>query len=126
MAMFPPLFDTVKANAGVQAMFGHSPRIYPHGMAPDKASTQYGVPYAVFQIISGTPENYIGNLPDADEFTTQIDVYAETVADAANGARALRDAIEPVAHVVGWRGQFKDVDTQLFRYSFAVDWQTDR
>jgi hypothetical protein len=126
MAMFPPVFDTVKANSGVRSVFGNSPRIYPHGMAPDKASPQYGVPYAVFQVIAGVPENYLGDLPDGDEYTTQIDIYAATVADAARGAQALRDAIEPVAYVVGWRGQFKDVDTQLFRYSFDVDWMTSR
>jgi hypothetical protein len=126
MAMFPPLFDTVKANAGVRTIFGRSPRIYPHGMAPDADSQGFATPYAVFQIVTGVPENYLGDLPDGDEYTIQIDVYAATVAEAASGAQALRDAIEPVAYIAGWRGQFKDVDTQLFRYSFDVDWQTDR
>lgn len=126
MPMFPPLFDTVKSDAAVKAVFGNSPRIYPHGRAPDKGDPLYRTPYAVHQIVSGSPENFLAGRPDADGFTTQIDVYAEKVEDAAHGAEVLRDAIEPVAYIVGWRGQFKDPDTSLFRYSFDVDWLTPR
>ena len=125
MAMFPPVYDTLKANAGVKAIFGNSPRIYPHGMAPGPGETGYGVPYAVQQIITGQPEWFLGHLPDVDSFTTQIDVYAAKVEDAANGAKAIRDALEPVAYIT-WRGQFKDPDTDLFRYSMDVDWLTPR
>jgi hypothetical protein len=56
----------------------------------------------------------------------QVDVYAETVASAASGAQAIRDAIEQVAYISAWRGQFKDPDTDLYRYSFDVDFLTPR
>lgn len=120
--MFPPVFDTLKNVPAVKAVLGSSIRVFPHGMAPENVLK----PYAVFQIVTGDPENYLADLPDVDNFTTQIDVYAETVASAANAARAIRDAIEPVAYVAAWRGQFKDPDTNLFRYSFDVDWITPR
>lgn len=124
--MFPPLFETVKDDTAVRSVFGTSPRVFPHGMAPDTNDREFAVPYAVHRIIGGTPENYIGGLPDSDDFTTLIEVYAKTVHEAANGARVLRDALEPVAHVVGWLGQVEDPDTKLFRYSFVVDWITPR
>lgn len=126
MAMFPPLYDTVKGVAAVKAIFGTSPRIYPHGMAPAASSTGFATPYAVQQIITGEPENYLGDLPDADGFTVQVDVYAATVAAASDGAKALRDALEPVAYIIRWGGQFKDPDTALFRYSFDVEFITPR
>jgi hypothetical protein len=125
MAMFPPLYETLKADAGVKAIFGNSPRIYPHGMAPAKESPEYATPYAVQQIITGQPEWYLADRPDVDAFTTQVDVYADTVSAAAAGAQAIRDALEPVAYIT-WRGQFQDPDTELYRYSLDVDFLTPR
>lgn len=122
MAMFPPLFATCEGNAGVKAIFGTSPRIFPHGIADQNTPK----PYAVFQIITGDPENYLGQLPDIDGYLTQVDVYATTPQVAANGAQAIRDALEPVAYVQSWRGQFKDPDTSLFRYGFDIAWLTPR
>jgi hypothetical protein len=95
-------------------------------MAPQPGATGYGVPYAVQQIITGNPENYLAGLPDVDGYTVQVDVYAATVASATDGAKALRDALEPVAYVARWGGQFKDPDTSLFRYSFDVEFLTPR
>lgn len=122
MAMFPPFFDTVKNVAAVKAIFGNSPRIFPHGVADQNTAK----PYAVFQIITGSPENFLWPRPDMDSWGLQIDVYATTPQVAANGAEALRDAVEPVAYVTAWRGQFKDPDTTLFRYSMDIDWFTPR
>lgn len=120
--MFPPLFDTIKDVAAVKTILGSSPRVYPHGMAPQGVAR----PYAVYQIVTGNPENYLNQLPDLDSYITQIDVYGDTVSSATNAARAIRDAVETVAYVGAWRGQFQDPDTHLFRYSFDIDWLTPR
>jgi hypothetical protein len=122
MSMFPPFFDTVKNVAAVKAAFGNSPRIFPHGMADQNTLK----PYCVFQVITGNPENYLGQLPDMDSFGVQVDVYAASPQAAADGAKAIRDAVEPVAYVDAWRGQFKDPDTTLFRFSFDVSFNTPR
>ena len=58
---------------------------------------------AVWQTVGGAPENYLGNLPDADVCTVQVDVYAAEPDSAASATLALRDAIEgsknlPAAH----------------------------
>ena len=78
-------------------------------------------PYAVWQVIYGAPENYLGNLPDADHFGTQVDVYAKTVSSAREVAAALFAALEPVAHVVAYNGEFREEITRDYRYSFTVD-----
>lgn len=83
-------------------------------------------PYAVWQIVGGDPFNYINQVPDIDGYAVQVDVYADTVSDARNAAEALRDAIEPVAHITSWRGEMRDPTTKDYRYSFDVDWLTPR
>lgn len=120
--MFPPFYTLCEASSAVKAVFGNNPRIFPHGIA-DQNTTK---PYAVQQIITGFPENYLGDRPDTDNYDVQVDVYAKTVAEAANGAKVIRDAVEGAAHVTAWRGQFKDPDTSLYRYSFEVSFVTYR
>ncbi|UHQ21887.1 DUF3168 domain-containing protein [Lysobacter sp. 5GHs7-4] len=121
--MYPPLFDTCEASPEVRARLGFAPvRIYPHGAAPQGVAR----PYAVYQIVTGLPANYLGDLPDCDSYTTQVDVYGSDPESTAAAARSMRDALEPVAYVGAWRGQFKDPDTTLYRYSFDVDWQVLR
>lgn len=125
--MFPPLFSTLFASTAVKAIFGSAPlRVYAFGDAPAKGAPGYLVPYAVFQTISGSPENYLGEVPDMDAWQVQVDIYALTLTAARNGAQAIRDALEPVSYVVGYNGEFRDTDTQLFRYSFDVSFLTPR
>jgi hypothetical protein len=115
--MFPPVFATAAASPAVQAVFGSNPtRVYPFGEAPQGVTA----PYATFQTVSGSPENYLAQRPDSDEFRVQLDVYAATPTAARNAAKALRDALEPLGYVVSWNGEFRDADTNLYRYSF--DW----
>jgi hypothetical protein len=125
--MFPPLFATLFASAPVKAIFGSAPlRVYAFGDAPAKGAPGYLVPYAVFQTVFGNPENYLNQTPDLDRWGVQVDVYALTLTAARNGAEAIRNALEPVAYVTAWNGELRDTDTQLFRYSFDVSFQTPR
>lgn len=131
--MGPPLFATLFASSAVKAIFGSAPlRVYAFGTAPAKGETGYSVPYAVFQTITGSPENYLNEAPDLDAWRVQIDVYAaETspgngLANARTGAKAIRNAVEAVAYVASFNGEGKDEATGLFRYSFDVSFQTNR
>lgn len=121
--MYPPINAICVANAGVQAVLGTSPtRFYPFG-----ESVQSGAkPYAAWQVIGGSPENFINQAPDMDLFSLQVDAYATTATAARAVAQALRDAIEPYAHIVAWRGESREPDTKLYRYSFDVDWWVPR
>ena len=121
--MFPPIFSICAADNVVKTLLGSSPvRFWPFGSAPQEAS----MPYAVWQIIGGVPENYLGNIPDSDRFSLQIDVYASTGIAAQNVALALRDAIEPHAYITAWRLGDRDSTTKAFRISFDVDWIINR
>ena len=121
--MYPNIFSTCAQNAGVQAVFGTNPtRFYPFGEAPQGTA----LPYAVFQVVTGSPENYVDCAPDIDTWSIQIDVYDDTVSGCRDAAEALRDAIEPVAHIVGWRGEERDSETRRYRFSFDVDWWESR
>lgn len=121
--MFAPIFQVVAASAQVTAVLGTAPvRFWPFG----KASENPALPYAVWQQVAGSPENYINQVPDLDSYTLQVDVYASTGTSARAAAKALRDAIEPHAHIVAWRGESEETETKLIRISFDVDWLVPR
>lgn len=126
--MYPPVFATLKNDTAVAALLGGNPfRVFVPGEAPQGSSPQTPQPtYLVWQIIGGQPENYVGDVPDTDTHTVQMDVYAAQLSDARAVAKAVRDAIEPVAYVTGWLGESREVDTRLYRVSFQVDWITNR
>lgn len=122
--MHPPLFKVCAADAGVRAMLGDGPtlRLYAFGEALQKDK----LPYAVWTVGGGEPENYLGEVPDTDNWTTHLDVYAETAANARAVVAALCAAIEPHSHVVSWDGERRENTTRAYWISFTVDWVTPR
>lgn len=121
--MIPPIFETCAADDGVTALLGTNPvRLYQFGFAPQNVAK----PYAVWQTIGGVPGNYITGLPDHDQIAVQVDVYGITSTEARGVALALRDAIEPHAHITAWRGEDREPETALFRVSFDLDWFVHR
>jgi hypothetical protein len=122
--MNPPIFEICNSNAAVRSLLrsGNITRLYKFGMAPENVTK----PYAVWQTISGAPENFINQLPDMDRYSIQVDVYAVDSQSSESVAEALRNAIEPNAHIVRWGGTSKDPETNLYRYSFDIDWFVPR
>lgn len=121
--MYPPIYTVCAAVAAVKAVLGTGPtRLYPFGDAPQDVA----LPYAVWSVIGGNPENLLGEVPDVDRFLLQVDVYAETVTEAREAAEALRDAIETEAYVVSWSGESTDPETRRKRYSFDAEWHVQR
>lgn len=122
--MYPPAFAIVAASPGVQALIGAPPnvRFHPFG----EANPNPMLPYAVWQTVFGSPFNYLGNTPDGDAFGTQIDVFANEATEARAVAAAIRAAVEPVAYVSSYNGEFRDQVTRHYRYSFTVDWLVSR
>lgn len=97
--MIAPIFSVCASSPEVTDLLGSNPvRIYPFGIQDDNVV----YPYVVWQNITGSPENYIAQRPDADFFTLQVDAYADTVDEVIAVATALRDAIEPHAHITRW------------------------
>jgi len=118
-----PIFAVCSADADVRALLGVTPhRLYPFGEAPEGVAK----PYAVWQLITGSPENYLSGRPDLDGFTLQVDVYAITATSARSVTDAIVHAIELKANIVSWGGEKKDTATNLYRSSFDVDWLVPR
>lgn len=117
--MAAPIFKVCAASPAVNALLGASPtRLYPFGEAPQGVAK----PYAVWQVISGSPLNYVSGRPDTDRYGLQVDVYAETGASAEQVASAIRRAIELQAHVTGFNLDGRDPATKNYRKSFDVAW----
>lgn len=118
--MIPPIYTVVTGNSSVTALIGT--RFYPAASAPQGVTK----PYATYQNISGVPENYINQVPDVDEYGIQVDCFAESYAQVVSLAEAIRDAVEPVAHITAWRGDQRDPETMMYRFSFDVAWHVNR
>lgn len=125
--MTPPIFDIIDIPAVRALLRGPDglTRFYLFGLAPQAPT----YPYAVWRQIGGQPENYLGDLPDIDNYVVQIDVYAKDVQSAQiarNVAKALRDALEPVSHITRWGGESRDPETKSYVITFDVDFWTPR
>lgn len=122
--MIPPVFEVLSASAAVKTYLGTPPnlRLYPFGEA-----TQNTVkPYATWQLISGVPANYLGQLPNMDDYRIQIDIWGQTQASALLVAQAIRDAIEPYAHIVNAGNTTRDTETKNYRYMIDAEFFTAR
>lgn len=119
---YPPVFTLAAASPAVTALLGSDPcRVWLFDRAPPVGTPFYQKPYAVWQQAGGVPENYLDKAPDADNWSVQVDVYAESIDEARAVALALRDAYEPHAYITNWNGESRDPDTNNFRVSFDVD-----
>lgn len=88
------LFSILKATPTVTGLLGNPPRVYPFGRAPQNAI----LPYAVYTV-EGLPENYLGQVPDIDRADVEVTVYADKPSVAEECFEAIRDAVEPHAHM---------------------------
>ena len=121
--MLPLLFQIVVANPAVTALLGVNPtRCYPWGEVPQNCPK----PYAVWQIISGNPENYLDSPTDMDGVSIQIDVYSDIAASTISVAKALRTAIESQATLTAFRQWPREPDTRLYRWQLDVDFFVER
>jgi hypothetical protein len=131
--MFPPAFSIAASDNSVKALLGpgtagNPVRFWAFGEAPRDAqgNPAGGTPYAVWQIITGSAENYIDKIPDIDSHSIQIDCYSNSFSNSRDVAKALRDAMEPHAYVTAWNGEFRDQPTGLYRVSFTMEFLTPR
>ena len=117
--MTPAVFAIVAASSACRAVLGSPPnmRFYPFGEAPqDKPPV-----YAVWQMPFSTPENYLDQVPDTDNSRVQVDVYGATQESTDAAALAIRNAIEPHAHMVNSAQRPRDPTTR--NYGYMLDFQ---
>ena len=121
--MIPPVFAILNASSVVKNLLGASPlRVFPWGAAPQTTAK----PYATYTVYNGLPENSLSDTPDMDALSTQIDVWAESVDSCLAVAEAVRNVIEPYAHLTSFSSISPDEDTELFRQRMDFDFFTER
>lgn len=122
--MFPPVFQKLKASTDVKAIVGtNPPRIYMHGAAPQDTSK----PYVTWFIVAGTPENELSATPSIDRYVVQVDCWHTDSRGVRALAAAVREAIEPFAHMVAIPVDSRELDnTKLFRIALEFDWWYER
>lgn len=118
--MLPRVFEVLKNAPSVTAIVGT--RVYRHGSAPQDTTR----PYVTWQLVAGTPENNLSSTPPIDRMTVQVDCWHQTDAGIEVLATAVRDAIEPVAHMTGMPVNEREQATKLYRIALQFDWFVDR
>lgn len=121
--MIPPLFAILKDNGAVTALLGENPlRVFPF----DEAEEGVEYPYATYTVPTGEPQNTMDKIPQIDKLSTQVDVWGKTHASALDVAAAIRDALEPYAHMVGLGSMSRDPETKSYRVRLDFDFFTER
>jgi hypothetical protein len=121
--MLPPIYNLLRASGAVVALVGD--RIFRHGSAPKGVRE----PYLTWFQVTGTPENTLSETPTIDRSSIQIDIWC----GGATGDRqcetvceAVRDALEPHAHMISTPIDQRDPETRLWRIAAEFDFFVPR
>src|SRR5690606_25014289 len=93
--------------------------------SPQPGDPGYGLPYAVWQIIYGTPEKTLSRPPDIHLHGAQADPHGATLTPAPHVAKALREAFKPKNHYLrACHGSEREPETGHYRRSLTVEFWT--
>lgn len=121
--MTPAIFPIISAAPAVTALLGTSPvRFYPFGEATQNTPK----PYAVWQMPTSVPANYLGQLPDMDDARVQVDVYGDSQSSVIAVAKAIRNAIEPHADLLLAADRGRDPTTRNYGFMMEFEFFTAR
>lgn len=113
--MLPEVYPILRDDPGVAALIAG--RVYRHGSAPVKVEA----PYVTWFVVTGLPENSISEIPRADRYEIQVDCWSVNTGSGSRGietlAEAVRDALEPYAHMTAISLDERDTETQRYRIS---------
>ena len=124
MSFTPPLFARLQAIPAILATF-QSPGDYLR-IFPTVAPTGTPYPYGRYQLVNGSPEIQLSGPPVMDADSYQFSVWAKDFAQAKAAAEVLRDALESMGDVTGWRQLDDDPDTGSIGWAFDVDFWESR
>lgn len=127
--MIPPVFQLLAADSTIASLLGDNPtRVFPFGEAPELQT----YPYATWQTVSGTPENILDDTPPIDRISVQIDVWTRQDPAIQAGpqcfaiAEAIRDCLEPHAHMTFFGNTERASETRTYRHTLSFDFWTPR
>ena len=120
--MLPPVYATLAADSGILDLLGDPPRISRHGRAPQDSAR----PYVTWGLVVGVPENTLSEAPGIDRCTVQVDCWSLDSSDAVELAQAVRDVIEPEAHMTAVIVDEREAGTKLYHIAMQFDWFLSR
>lgn len=118
--MLPPVYPTIMAVPGVVALIGD--RCYRHG----EAEPSVQAPYVTYFIVTGTPENNLSDPPPIDRVGVQVDCWSDGDEQVEQLATAVRNAMEPHAHMTSIVLNTRDLETRRYRIGMQFDWWLHR
>lgn len=79
-------------------------------------------PYVVWSLLSSNPDNNLTDRPPSDRHSVSVDCFALTERQSDALVAACRYAVEGVGQLSsGVQSLGREADTELWRYTFAVD-----
>lgn len=118
--MLPDIYNILKDDSAVNDII--SGRVFRHGDAPQGVQK----PYVTWFLVDGLPENQLSDVPDIDKLIIHIDSWTEDDAGVVTLAKAIRNALEPLAHMTGMPVNERDDKTRLYRIGLQFDWFLNR
>ena len=116
--MLPPVFQVLKDSPAVMAFVGgQPPRIFRAGSAPQDVDR----PYITWQLVTGVPENNLSDPPPVDRQSVQVDCWHQLDKQIDAMATAVRDAVEPHAHMTSVLLHEREPETRLYRIAMQFD-----
>lgn len=114
--MYPAELFSILDVAAVQSVFGTPVRIYPFGDArPNELR-----PYAVHQLIVGTPLNCLDDPPPADDERIQFSIWGDSTPQVLAAVVALRACLQGYGYINSYSDAGRDPETK--RYGMIIDW----
>lgn len=114
--MYAPVHATLIADSTVLGYVGTE--IYRH----DDAAAERSGDYLTWSVIL-TPENELSDIPGIDRQTVTVNVWSDDDARVELIARAVRDAMEPIAHMIGSPVDNRDRGvSKKYRIALQFDW----
>lgn len=114
--MLPKIYSWL-STSDVEAIVGSPPRVYRHGEAPQGVAR----PYVTWQLVSGSPDNTLSELPLVDRIVVQVDCWHPDDAGVEALATAVRDALELHGHMTAVLLDQREPDTKLYRIAMQFD-----
>ena len=114
--MMVPLIQVIlQESQAVRAHLGDPIRVWPKRAPQDAA-----YPYAVWEVVGGSPTQMLSESPPADGWRVRLTVWGKSLTQANNAAVAIRDEVERRGSLEGYNPTPDDDDTGAAGISFDV------
>src|ERR1051325_4457615 len=79
ITMHPPVFEVLSADPVVRNLLLSNSSTIVKIFAAREVPQDTQAPYVAWGLSGGSPENYLGDDADMDQYSTQLDVFAPTL-----------------------------------------------